>query len=88
MTRAVVVGSGPNGLAAAAELSAAGVQVHVIEASDELGGGARNSAPLLPGLVQDHCAAVHPMAAGSPYLTGLDLPGVTWARAEIDCAQK
>ena len=86
MTRAVVVGSGPNGLAAAAELSAAGVQVHVIAASDELGGGARNSAPLLPGLVQDHCAAVHPMAAGSPYLTGLDLPGVTWARAEIDCA--
>lgn len=86
MTRAVVVGSGPNGLAAAATLVAAGVTVHVIEAADELGGGARNSAPLLAGLIQDHCAAVHPMAAASPYLRDLDLPGVEWALPEIDCA--
>ena len=86
MTRAVVVGSGPNGLAAAATLAGAGLEVHVIEAADELGGGARNSEPLLAGLIQDHCAAVHPMAAGSPYLAGLDLPGVEWALPEIDCA--
>lgn len=86
MTRAVVVGSGPNGLAAAMVLAEAGVEVHVIEAHDELGGGARNSVPLLPGLIQDHCAAVHPMAAGSSFLAGLDLPGIEWARAKIDCA--
>lgn len=86
MTRAVVVGSGPNGLAAATVLAESGVDVHVIEAHEELGGGARNSVPLLPGLVQDHCAAVHPMAAGSSYLADLDLPGIEWARADIDCA--
>jgi phytoene dehydrogenase-like protein len=86
MTRAVVVGSGPNGLAAAATLAAAGVAVHVIEAADELGGGARNSEPPMAGLIQDHCAAFHPMAAASPYLRGLDLPGVEWALPEIDCA--
>ncbi len=86
MTRAVVVGSGPNGLAAAATLSAAGLDVHVVEAADELGGGARNSEPLLAGLIQDHCAAVHPMAAGSPYFADLDLPESPWVLPEIDCA--
>jgi len=86
MTQAVVVGSGPNGLAAAFVLAEAGIQVHVVEAADRLGGGARNSSPLVPGLVQDHCAAVHPMAAASPHLLGLHLTGVDWLTADVDCA--
>ena len=65
MTTAVVVGSGPNGLAAATVLARAGVEVTVIEASDHLGGGARSVESPIEGLLQDHCAAVHPMAPGS-----------------------
>ncbi|WP_448808518.1 phytoene desaturase family protein [Agromyces bauzanensis] len=88
MTRAVVVGSGPNGLAAATVLARAGVEVTVFEAADHLGGGARTSMELLPGLVQDHCAAVHPMAAASGYIASwyLEERGVRWARAPFDAA--
>ena len=88
MTRAVVVGSGPNGLAAATVLARAGVEVTVYEAADTLGGGARNAEPLLAGLVQDHCAAVHPMAVGSPYIRSWNLAerGVQWAHAPLDAA--
>ena len=88
MSRAVVVGSGPNGLAAATILARAGVEVTVLEAADELGGGARNAPELVPGLVQDHCAAVHPMAAASDYLATWDLEtrGVRWRRAPYDAA--
>ena len=66
MTSAVVVGSGPNGLAAALTLAAEGIEVTVLEASDRLGGGARSSELTLPGLIHDECAAVPrvtPMAA-------------------------
>lgn len=88
MTTAVVVGSGPNGLAAATVLARAGVEVTVVEAADVLGGGARSVESPLSGLVQDHCAAVHPMAPGSPFFKSLDLQamGVTWAYAPIDAA--
>ena len=88
MTTAVVVGSGPNGLAAATVLARAGVNVTVVEAANQLGGGARSVESPLAGLVQDHCAAVHPMAPGSPFFKTLDLPamGVEWAYAPIDAA--
>lgn len=88
MTTAVVVGSGPNGLAAATVLARAGVQVTVVEAAQQLGGGARSTESPISGLVQDHCAAVHPMAPCSPFFQSLDLDamGVRWARAPIDAA--
>ncbi|MFJ4255227.1 phytoene desaturase family protein [Microbacterium sp. NPDC090003] len=82
---AIVVGSGPNGLAAAHVLNAAGYDVTVYEANDVLGGGARASEPLIPGVVQDHCAAVHPLALISPSLAEI-APNVQWARAPIECA--
>lgn len=87
MTTATVVGSGPNGLAAAVTLARAGLTVTVLEAAEEIGGGTRTSAALLPGLLHDHCSAIHPMAVGSPLLADLDLTnyGLHWRRTEIDC---
>jgi phytoene dehydrogenase-like protein len=72
-TDAVVVGSGPNGLAAAVTLARAGRSVLVLEAEDELGGGCRSGALTLPGFTHDICAAVHPMAMVSPFFGTLDL---------------
>ncbi|WP_369822274.1 phytoene desaturase family protein [Saccharomonospora sp. CUA-673] len=88
MSTAVVVGGGPNGLAAAIALTRAGVQVTVLEAADEIGGGTRSGEAILPGLVHDHCSAFHPMAVGSSFLHGLDLGryGLQWRLPEIDCA--
>ncbi len=88
MTTATVAGGGPNGLAAAAALARQGVQVTVLEAADKPGGGARSGESLLPGLLHDHCSAFHPMAVGSPFLTGLGLDryGLSWRWPEIDCA--
>ena len=88
MSSAIVVGSGPNGLAAAARLARAGLDVTVLEASDEIGGGTRSSEMIVEGLLHDHCSAVHPLAAGSPFLAGLDLAsvGLTWLQPEVDCA--
>lgn len=88
MTSAIVVGSGPNGLAAATVLARAGVEVTVLEAADRLGGGARSTASPLDDLIQDHCAAVHPMAPRSAFFRSLDLAamGVEWAYAPLDAA--
>ena len=88
MSSAIVVGSGPNGLAAAARLARAGLDVTVLEASDEIGGGTRSSEMIVAGLVHDHCSAVHPLAAGSPFLAELNLgsDGLTWLHPEVDCA--
>ncbi len=86
MSSAIVVGSGPNGLAAAARLARAGLEVTVLEASDTIGGGTRSSEMIVAGLVHDHCSAVHPLAAGSPFLTGLNLDGLTWLQPTVDCA--
>jgi phytoene dehydrogenase-like protein len=87
VTDAVVVGSGPNGLAAAVALAKAGVHVTVLEAADEVGGGARSSEAIVPGLLHDHCSAFHPMAVGSTFLKslGLDRYGLRWRWPEIDC---
>ena len=87
MTSAVVVGSGPNGLAGAAILARAGLDVTVLEASDTIGGGTRSSEMIVPGLVHDHCSAFHPVAAVSPVLADLDLAahGLRWLQPEVDC---
>jgi phytoene dehydrogenase-like protein len=58
MSRATVVGAGPNGLAAAVTLAKAGVDVTVLEAADEIGGGTRTSEAIVPGLLHDHCSAI------------------------------
>jgi phytoene dehydrogenase-like protein len=72
---AVVVGAGPNGLAAALRLAAAGLRVQVVERSDRPGGGVRSDALTLPGFVHDLCSAAHPMAAASPFFREFDLAG-------------
>ncbi len=88
MSSAIVVGSGPNGLAAAARLARAGVEVTVLEATDSIGGGTRSSEMIVPGLLHDHCSAFHPIAAASPFLTTLDLAahGLRWHYPSVDCA--
>ncbi|MCV7032171.1 phytoene desaturase family protein [Mycobacterium sherrisii] len=88
MSTAVVVGSGPNGLAAAICLAAKGVQVTVLEAADAVGGGTRSAEAIVPGLLHDHCSAIHPMAVGSPFVGRFNLQryGLSWRWPEIDCA--
>lgn len=73
MTDAIVVGSGPNGLAAAIELARAARSVRVIERAEQIGGGTRTAELTLPGFRHDVCSAVHPLVAGSPFFRGLKL---------------
>lgn len=70
---AVVVGSGPNGLAAAITLQRAGVSVLLIEARESIGGGLRSKELTLPGYIHDVCSAIHPLAAESPFFKTLPL---------------
>jgi phytoene dehydrogenase-like protein len=70
---AVVVGSGPNGLAAAITLAEAGRTVLVVEAADTPGGGVRSEALTLPGFVHDSCSAIQPLTIASPFFAGQDL---------------
>jgi phytoene dehydrogenase-like protein len=70
---AVVVGAGPNGLAAAVTLARAGLAVHVIEGAPTPGGGCRTQELTLPGFRHDVCSAVHPLAAASPFFQKIDL---------------
>ncbi|MFE3229382.1 phytoene desaturase family protein [Nocardia sp. NPDC059228] len=84
MTEAIVVGAGPNGLAGAITLARQGVSVTVIEAADAPGGGARSSELTLPGLIHDHCSAVHPLGVGSPFMQTIE--GIEWTWPEIDLA--
>ncbi|MFT4042604.1 MAG: NAD(P)/FAD-dependent oxidoreductase [Gordonia sp. (in: high G+C Gram-positive bacteria)] len=88
MTTAVVVGGGPNGLAAAVYLAQHGVDVQVLEAADTVGGGARSGELTLPGVIHDYCSAFHPLGAGSPFWRQVQLEryGLTWCWPEIDCA--
>ncbi len=77
---AVVVGSGPNGLAAAIELARAGAEVAIVEAAHQIGGGTRSAELTLPGFTHDVCSAVHPMGILSPLFRQLPLEahGLTW----------
>ena len=88
MTSAVVVGSGPNGLAAAVALALAGVDVTVLEAENEIGGGTRSSELTIPGVLHDECSAAHPTAVASPFFQSLDLGrhGLEWLWPEVDAA--
>ena len=70
---AIIIGSGPNGLAAAIALARAGRSVLVCEAEQTVGGGARSAELTLPGFTHDVCSAAHPLAAGSPFLRSLPL---------------
>jgi phytoene dehydrogenase-like protein len=70
---AVVVGAGPNGLAAAIELAKTGKRVCVYEANARIGGSARSQELTLPGFIHDICSAVHPLAVGSPFFKSLSL---------------
>ena len=77
---AVIIGSGPNGLAAGIVAAQRGLATLIIEGRDTIGGGLRSAALTLPGFVHDVCSSVHPMAAASPFFRDLPLAehGLTW----------
>ena len=77
---AVVVGGGPNGLAAAITIARAGHPVMLLEGAATVGGGLRSAERTLPGFVHDVCSAIHPFGRVSPCFAGLDLGrhGLRW----------
>lgn len=85
---AVIVGSGPNGLAAAIELARAGWSVVVYEAKPTIGGGARTMELTLPGFKHDVCSAIHPLGVGSPFFRWLPLQqfGLEWLHPDAPLA--
>jgi phytoene dehydrogenase-like protein len=85
---AVVVGSGPNGLAAAITLAQAGRHVLVIEGRDSIGGGTRTAELTVPGFHHDICSAIHPLGIMSPFFRGLPLAeyGLEWIVPEVSIA--
>lgn len=85
MSSALVVGSGPNGLAAAIALLQGGVEVEVHEAAASVGGGLHSEELTLPGFVHDICATVLPLAVGSPFFRTLGLD-VRWSQPDAPAA--
>jgi phytoene dehydrogenase-like protein len=87
MARATIIGSGPNGLAAAVALARAGYEVRVLEAADTVGGGLRTVESSRPGFRHDVCSAVHPAAVASPFFRAFGLEErIEWIRPEISYA--
>jgi len=80
---AIVIGSGPNGLAAAVALARAGLAVRVVEARSEIGGGTRTSELTVPGFLHDVCSAAHPTGLVSPWFRTLELEqhGLAWVHS-------
>jgi phytoene dehydrogenase-like protein len=85
---AVIVGAGPNGLAAAIRIAQAKLSVLLLEAHDVIGGGTCSREITLPGFTHDLCSAIHPMAVGSPFFRKLPLEkfGLTWIQPEFPLA--
>src|SRR5918994_5110735 len=85
---AVVVGSGPNGLAAAVELARNGNRVAVLEGKSTIGGGARSAEITLPGFVHDLGSAIHPLGYASPFFRSLPLRehGLEWVHPDAPLA--
>ncbi len=85
---AIVVGAGPNGLAAAIRLAQEAMSVLLIEANDTVGGGTRSMELTRPGYLNDVCSAIHPMAAGSPFFRslGLEAFGLEWIHPDYPLA--
>jgi len=85
---AIVVGSGPNGLAAAITLQQQGLSVLLIEGEKTIGGGLRSSELTLPGFIHDECSAIHPLAVGSPFFNSLPLSkhGLEFINPDIHAA--
>ena len=88
MEDVVIVGAGPNGLAAAIALARAGASVRVLEAREEIGGGMRTKSLTLPGFAHDVCSGCHPMGALSPWFRTLPLEehGLRWIRPAASVA--
>lgn len=88
MTRAVVVGSGPNGLAAAVTLATEGIEVRVLEAADTIGGGTRSGEYTGVGVLHDECSGFHPLAVDSAFSRHIDLSGygLEWLWPEVQFA--
>lgn len=84
---AVIIGSGPNGLASGIRLAQFGLRVKIFEAHHQVGGGTRTSEHILPGFKHDICSAIHPIAVSSPFLKTLPLEnfGLEWIHPDI-CA--
>jgi phytoene dehydrogenase-like protein len=85
---AIVVGSGPNGLAASITLQKSGLSVLLIEAKDTIGGGLRSAELTMPGFIHDVCSAVHPLAVSSPFFKSISLEdyGLQFIHAPIAAA--
>ena len=80
-----MIGSGPNGLAAAIVLARAGLEVEVREATAQVGGGLQSAELTLPGFVHDVCSSIHPLGAGSPFFRELELD-VEWVHPDAPAA--
>ena len=87
---AVVVGAGPNGLAAAITLAQAGRSVVVYEAAETVGGGSRTKELTLPGFRHDVCSAIHPLGVASPFFRTLPLAryGLEWVYPPVPLAHR